>query len=287
MILIVDSGSTKTDWCFVSHNNATLTIHTKGINPVVQSQEEIRQTIETELPNKARQKAINLNDVDKIHYYGAGCVADKTHIIEQMLRDVFPENAAITVESDIMAACHALCGRREGMVCILGTGSNSCLYDGQQMTLHTPPLGFILGDEGSGAALGKIIVNAVFKGLLPEQLCQSFTEETHMQMSDIINNVYRQPSPNRFLASLSQFAARHIDNPAIERLVIMNFEQFINNNLRQYANSGAVPVINAIGSIAHYYSRQLQKAAENNGFTVGKILKSPMSGLIEYYKMTL
>ena len=186
-----------------------------------------------------------------------------------------------------MAACHALCGRREGMVCILGTGSNSCLYDGQQMTLHTPPLGFILGDEGSRAALGKIILNAVFKGLLPEQLCQSFTEETRMQMSDIINNVYRQPSPNRFLASLSQFAARHIDNPAIERLVIMNFEQFINNNLRQYTSSGAAPVINAIGSIAHYYSRQLQKAAENNGFTVGKILKSPMSGLIEYYKMTL
>ena len=180
MTLIVDSGSTKTDWCFLSHSNTTLTIQTKGINPVVQSQEEIRQTIETELPNKARQEAINLNDVDKIHYYGAGCVADKTHIIVQMLRNVFPENAEITVESDIMAACHALCGRREGMVCILGTGSNSCLYDGQQMTLHTPPLGFILGDEGSGAALGKIIVNAVFKRLLPEQLCQSFTEETRI-----------------------------------------------------------------------------------------------------------
>ena len=287
MILIVDSGSTKTDWCFVSHKHTTHIIHTKGINPVVQSQEEVRQTIEVDMEVEARQKAINLNDVDQIHYYGAGCVADKTHIIGQMLRNVFHKNAAITIESDIMAACHALCGNKEGLVCILGTGSNSCLYDGQKMTLHTPPLGFILGDEGSGAALGKLIVNAVFKGLLSQQLCNSFKEETQLELSDIINNVYRQPAPNRFLASLSQFAARHIDNPDIEQLVIMNFEQFINKNLRQYISSGATPVINAIGSIAHYYSRQLQKAAENDGFTVGKILKSPMSGLIEYYKMTL
>ena len=270
MILIVDSGSTKTDWCFVSHKHTTHTIHTKGINPVVQSQEEVRQTIEVDMEVEARQKAINLNDVDQIHYYGAGCVADKTQIIGQMLRNVFHKNAAITIESDIMAACHALCGNKEGLVCILGTGSNSCLYDGQKMTLHTPPLGFILGDEGSGAALGKLIVNAVFKGLLSQQLCNSFKEET-----------------NRFLASLSQFAARHIDNPDIEQLVIMNFEQFINKNLRQYISSGATPVINAIGSIAHYYSIQLHKAAEINGYTVGKILKSPINGLLEYYKMTL
>lgn len=257
MILIVDSGSTKTDWCFVSHKHTTHIIHTKGINPVVQSQEEVRQTIEVDMEVEARQKAINLNDVDQIHYYGAGCVADKTHIIGQMLRNVFHKNAAITIESDIMAACHALCGNKEGLVCILGTGSNSCLYDGQKMTLHTPPLGFILGDEGSGAALGKLIVNAVFKGLLSQQLCNSFKEETQLELSDIINNVYRQPAPNRFLASLSQFAARHIDNPDIEQLVIMNFEQFINKNLRQYISSGATPVINAIGSIAHYYSIQL------------------------------
>lgn len=287
MILIVDSGSTKTDWCFVSHKHTTHTIHTKGINPVVQSQEEVRQTIEVDMEVEARQKAINLNDVDQIHYYGAGCVADKTHIIGQMLRNVFHKNAAITIESDIMAACHALCGNKEGLVCILGTGSNSCLYDGQKMTLRTPPLGFILGDEGSGAALGKLIVNAVFKGLLSQQLCNSFKEETQLELSDIINNVYRQPAPNRFLASLSQFAARHIDNPDIEQLVIMNFEQFINKNLRQYISSGATPVINAIGSIAHYYSIQLHKAAEINGYTVGKILKSPINGLLEYYKMTL
>lgn len=287
MILIVDSGSTKTDWCFVSHKHTTHIIHTKGINPVVQSQEEVRQTIEVDMEVEARQKAINLNDVDQIHYYGAGCVADKTHIIGQMLRNVFHKNAAITIESDIMAACHALCGNKEGLVCILGTGSNSCLYDGQKMTLHTPPLGFILGDEGSGAALGKLIVNAVFKGLLSQQLCNSFKEETQLELSDIINNVYRQPAPNRFLASLSQFAARHIDNPDIEQLVIMNFEQFINKNLRQYISSGATPVINAIGSIAHYYSIQLHKAAEINGYTVGKILKSPINGLLEYYKKTL
>ena len=189
MILIVDSGSTKTDWCFVSHKHTTHTIHTKGINPVVQSQEEVRQTIEVDMEVEARQKAINLNDVDQIHYYGAGCVADKTHIIGQTLRNVFHKNAAITIESDIMAACHALCGNKEGLVCILGTGSNSCLYDGQKMTLHTPPLGFILGDEGSGAALGKLIVNAVFKGLLSQQLCNSFKEETQLELSDIINNV--------------------------------------------------------------------------------------------------
>lgn len=287
MILIVDSGSTKTDWCFVYDKYTTHIIQTKGINPVVQSQEDIKQTIEDEFVNKSRHKEIDLHDVHHIYYYGAGCVTDKKYIIEQLLKKVFHNNTTISVESDIMAACHALCGKEEGLVCILGTGSNSCLYDGQKMTLQTSPLGFILGDEGSGAALGKLIVNAVFKGLLPKQLCNSFTEETQLQLSDIINNVYRQPAPNRFLASLSQFAARHIDDDNIEQLVIMNFDQFIKNNLRQYVSYGAKPVINAIGSIAYYYSQQLQKAAESNGYTVGKILKSPMSGLIEYYTMTL
>lgn len=190
-------------------------------------------------------------------------------------------DAKIHVADDLLGAARALCGHKAGIACILGTGSNSCLYDGKNIVVHTPALGYVLGDEGSGAVLGRKFLNAVLKQTLPENIRKLFLQESGLDMAEVINRVYRSPAPNRFLASMSKYIHGYLDEKEVRDIVIDNFEDFIRNNILAYGDK--FRTINVVGSIAYHYKEQLTEAASRNGFQIGKIIKNPIEGLIEYH----
>ena len=187
----------------------------------------------------------------------------------------------VEVSTDMLAAARGLCGHQAGIACIMGTGSNSCYYDGEKIVQNVSPLGFILGDEGSGACLGKLLVGDLLKNQLGAELKEEFLSQYNLTPADIIDRVYRKPFPNRFLASLSPFLAQHIDNPGIRNLVLGSFKAFLKRNVMQYDYNNTP--VHFIGSVAFYYQEVLSQAAYETGICLGTILKSPMEGLIAYH----
>lgn len=281
MKLIVDSGSTKTDWCFAELSDVYVLVHTDGINPVVQSYDEILSVVQEQMLPRAKQQSLDLASLEEVYFYGAGCTPELRSVVEKALRVVVGEKPPVYVDSDLLAAARALCGTDSGIACILGTGSNSCYYDGEEIKEHTPALGYILGDEGSGAVLGRNFINGILKGTLSQNLRDEFFEEYQTSQADIIDKVYHSATPNRFLASLSKFILVHIVDECLEALVVRNFENFIISNIRNYSETR--PVINAVGSVAFFYRKQLEQAAVSQGYKLGKILKSPLEGLLDYH----
>ncbi len=296
MILIADSGSTKADWTLLhsphpQHWDVIATFHTQGITPIHQSSDVIRQILGHELMPQLstfpRASLVNsraletplLQQID-ISFYGSGCTPAHVPEMKRRLSEFFP-TSKIEIHSDLMAAARALCGREPGIACILGTGANSCLYDGEQMVQNTPAMGYILGDEGSGAVLGRLFMNALYKGRLPQQLREDFEKETRLTQQDIIQKVYREPQANRFLASTSEFISRHLDVEPLRQLVVQNFRDFFSHNIVPYQRPD-LPV-SFVGSMAYHYENELQEAARAESFTVGKVMKSPMEGLIAYH----
>ena len=270
MILLADSGSTKTDWVLVDKagGGTVASTCTSGINPVHQQPDVIRQSIPADIT------------ADEVYFYGAGCTPANTPMMHALLADCFP-GAAVEVQSDLMAAAHALCGRQEGIACILGTGANSGLYDGSRMVQNTPALGYILGDEGSGAVLGRLFMNAIFKEPAFAAVRDDFLAQQQLTMADIIRRVYREPMANRFLASVSLYVGQHLDNELLHKLVVDNFRQFFRRNVAPYRRPD-LPV-HFVGSMAHHYPDQLAEAAQTEGFSVGRVVRSPMDGLISYH----
>ena len=200
--------------------------------------------------------------------------------VQDVIRELLP-GCTVEVESDLLGAARALCGREAGIACILGTGSNSCLYDGRNIVEHTPPLGYILGDEGSGSFLGKSLLNGLFKGLLPESLKQSFCDKYCLSLSDIIGRVYRQPAPNTFLASLVPFIAEHRTEPAIHDMLTDAFRLFITNNIAIYGHK-EMP-INCVGGIAYQFEEELRAAAAAKGMQIGCVLRRPIERIVQYH----
>lgn len=279
MILIADSGSTKTDWCVVSENTVVQRIYSKGFNPFFQSEEEIKKELTDSLLPQ-----LPAGELDAVHFYGAGCTPEKAPIMQRAIADCLPMPVSgnVRADADMLAAARGLCGHAPGIACILGTGSNSCFYDGEKIVRNVSPLGFILGDEGSGAVLGKLLVGDLLKNQLPSALKEEFMERFALTVPEIIDRVYRQPFPNRFLAGLSPFLARHLDEPAIHSLVLNSFKSFLRRNVMQY-DFQKFPA-HFIGSIAFSYKEVLQEAASQTGVRIGKILQSPMEGLIRYHQ---
>ena len=275
MILIADSGSTKTDWTVIKDDKTTELIQTKGINPFFQSKEEIATEIETSLLQHLPSKSFK-----GIYFYGAGCAFDKVEIVKEAIQ-VHLQADEVLVNSDMLAAAHALCGTNSGIACILGTGSNSCSYDGVEITANVSPLGFILGDEGSGAVLGKLFIGSLLKNQLKPGLKEEFLKEYNLTPGDIIDRVYRQPFPNRYLASLSPFIKKHIEEPSVHSLVLDSFKEFFKRNVMQYDYQKES--VHFIGSIAYHYEDIIREAALEMGIKMGRTLKSPMKGLIEYH----
>ena len=275
MILIADSGSTKTDWCLVDNGVLVKQIFTKGTNPFFQTEDEISAEVsENLLPYLDTAK------VDAVWFYGAGCAfPEKNEIVRAAIARHL--DVPIEVGSDLLGAARGLCGRQPGIACILGTGSNSCFYDGKEIVSNVSPLGFILGDEGSGAVLGKMLVGDVLKNQLPAALKEEFLARYELTPAIILERVYKKPFPNRFLASLSPFLVEHLDVPEIHTLVLNGFKAFFDRNVKQY-DYKQYPV-HLIGSLAFYYRPVLQEAAEQMGVRLGTIKQSPMEGLISYH----
>lgn len=278
MILIADCGSTKIDWCVVNDGKVVEQIFTSGINALLMTEEQIRETLAAELAEKVKDYAI-----ESVYYYGAGCLFDDICAnVRRAIAHNVPTAKTIEVHSDLLAAARALCGQNEGIACILGTGSNSCYYNGKEIVDNVSPLGYILGDEGSGAVLGKLLVGDVLKNQLPKELCEKFLTEYDLDRQKIIEGVYKKPAANRFLASLSPFLIKNIEEPAIHRLVLNAFKSFFVRNIENYSNYKSMPV-SFVGSVAFYYKDVLAEAAKALDITIGTIIKSPMEGLVKYH----
>lgn len=275
-ILIADSGGTKTAWALASDDGCATYYTTQGINPFHQDRDEIARILTAEL-----QPQLGDSRVGSVFFYGSGCREEQRPMMERVLRRCFPQATTVDVNGDLLGAAHAVCGQDEGIAAILGTGANSCLYDGETIVANTPPLGYILGDEGSGAVLGRLFINALYKGLLPARLKDVFEQTVGMSMSDVIARVYQQPLANRFLASLSPFIHDHIGVEAVREIVVTNFRDFFRRNVTAYHRAD-LPV-GFVGSVANAYKDELRAAAEAEGFAVGVVTDSPLQALLRFH----
>jgi N-acetylglucosamine kinase-like BadF-type ATPase len=277
MQLIADSGSTKTNWSLTDGKSVLKEIFTLGINPFYQSEHEISDEIEKHLKPK-----LNDYSIKSITFYGAGCsFPEKKAFVANALGKHFP-NAVIEIQSDLLGAARSLFGRKEGIACILGTGSNSCYYDGKQIVENVSPLGFMLGDEGSGAVLSKTLVADCLKKQMPERLSKKFFDQYDLTPATIMESVYKKPFPNRFLAKFTPFLSENMEEPAIYNIVAQGFDSFFKRNILQYPEGKQVGFI---GSVAYHFRGILEDIAKNQGFTVSKIEQNPMSGLITYHSI--
>lgn len=282
MILIADCGSTKTDWCLLNNKKLEKQVFTCGMNAVMLTEEEIRTRIERELMPELDGRNDD-NNITKVYFYGAGCISTVVcNNVANAIKANIPTAETVEVNTDLLAAARALCGHESGIACILGTGSNSCLYDGSRIVANVSPLGYILGDEGSGAVLGKLFIGDVLKNQVPKEVGDAFLSEYRMDLLGIIQRVYREPQANRFLASVTPFISKYIDVPAIHDMVLGSFNAFFRRNVLQYNGAKQYPV-NFVGSIAYYFRDLLKEAAAANGCTIGTIQKSPMDNLLKFH----
>lgn len=277
MILLADSGSTKTDWGLVENGKLVKRLRTSGMNPFQMSEEAITEEIKTHLVPELPGTVL-----DEVHFYGAGCTKEKQPIVERALRANLTINGECEVASDMLGAARGICGHKPGIACILGTGSNSCSYDGKNLVKNVSPLGFILGDEGSGAVLGKLLVGDVLKNQMPEAITKRFFEKYKLTSAEIIDRVYRRPKPNTFLASFVPFLEENIDEPKIYNLVKESFRSFLRRNVMQYDGWQTLP-IGFNGSIAKIYKKPLLEALEEEGMHLGRIIQAPMEAMVEYH----
>lgn len=285
-ILLADSGSTKTDWAIAEEGRICHRFQTKGINPVFQHEEEIVSEIAHALLPEMEKLRLPpteaTNGVESIFFYGAGCASStQKETVRRAVSRCFPSSTHIQVESDMLAAARALCGNEAGIACILGTGSNSCFYDGKEITANVSPLGFILGDEGSGAYMGKVLVGDLLKNQLPAGMKEEFMATYGLQPADIIERVYRQPFPNRFLAGFSPFIGRHLHEPPIRNLALNGFKAFIRRNVMQYDYRRHS--VHFTGSVAFHFREVLAQAAAESDIRMGRVCQSPLEGLVAYH----
>lgn len=279
-ILIADSGSTKTDWVLLKGNGNIIRQQTIGFNPYFQSSDDISKELKQSLLPVLHD---HLSGITKIAYYGAGCSSeDKIELVKQALQLAF-RGILSEVNHDLLASARALCGREEGIACILGTGSNSCLYDGQRIIENVPSLGYLFGDHGSGAVIGKTFVQHYFDGKLPAHLSQAF-ELSGYNRETVLENVYKRPMPNRYLANIVSFMRQYNDDRFIKNLIKNCFSDFFDHQVSKYTHAKHLP-IHSVGSIGFYYKPMLEEAAKEKGFSLGKVIKSPMEGLMAYHQL--
>jgi N-acetylglucosamine kinase-like BadF-type ATPase len=276
MILLADGGSTKVDWRLVDGVKEIKQISTKGANPFFRSREEISEEIKAVL-----KPILNGYAIKSVHFFGAGCANQEKNAI---VRDAIADNintSDIEVGTDLIAAARGLCGTNKGIACILGTGSNSCFYDGEEIKENISPLGYVLGDEGSGAVLGRLFVGACLKNQLTKGLKEKFLKEYDLNPGTILDKVYKQPLANRFLASFSPFIVQNIQDKTIYSLVYNAFKEFFVKNVMQYDYKNND--VHFTGSVAYHYSDLLRKVSADLNIKTGTIAQSPMEGLIKYY----
>lgn len=278
MKIIADSGSTKTDWCLVNAAGEVKTVQTTGLNPYFLDEDGVLNILKKDL-----YPFLDNKKVEQVFFYGSGCALPHKKQVLQYALDFFFMHADVEVENDLLGAARALCGKENGLVCILGTGSSSCVYDGQQISERLPSLGFLLGDEGSGAQLGKQMLIAALNKELPDHLQKLFEQKYTCELSEILDKVYRQPFPNRFLASFVEFMSENKTDSFIKNLVGLAFDDFFKKQVLRYPNAQKYP-LHFVGSVSFVFSDELRKSAQNHGLTISKIEQTPLNGLIEFHK---
>lgn len=275
--LVADSGATKTEWCLLEGKKKR-TIITQGISPYFLSPQEIENVLLKELVPKLKKKL-----PDDIFYYGTGLAnTDNVRLIKKVLRKVFP-GAKAHADHDMMAAARALCGDEKGVACILGTGSNSCFFDGRKMIRNRPGLGYVLGDEGSGAYLGKKVVQYYLYETFDEELTYRFNIKYSTNRMEILDHVYKKPFPNRYLAAFAVFLAENRGHYMVENIIEDGLNDFFYAHLNKYPEIWRYPV-HFVGGVAYGFKDVLTELCRTYEFELGKVMKNPMEGLIDYYR---
>ena len=275
--LIADSGSTKCEWCLL-YNGKKKIINTHGISPYFVKREQIVDLLEQDLVPELKNV-----EIEELHFYGTGMGNPSNEkIVRLALKEVF-STADITLEDDLLGAARALCGHEKGIACILGTGANSCYYNGKKIVKNSPGLGYVLGDEGSGAYLGKKVIQYYLYNTFDEDLMHLFNKHFNVSKDDILDSVYKKPLANRYLASYAIFLAENRGHYMIENIIEDGLNDFVFNHLYKYEESWKMP-INFTGSIAFGFKDVLQDLCNTYELELGKVLQSPMDGLVEFHK---
>ncbi len=279
MILIADSGSTKTDWIlWVPKTNEVFKYKTKGLNPYFTKSSEITEEMFEHFA------ADDLEQLEEIFFYGSGCGSiDSKSIVFEGINNAC-KNATIHIEHDLMASARALLGKKKGIACILGTGSNACLYDGEFVTNEAVSFGYIMGDEGSGNHLGRMLLKAIFNGKAPAEVVEDFKQKyPHLDLSRLLDQLYNLPNPNRFLASFSPFILSHQKNDFVISLIESSFNQFLDEFVIDLNDDKSLP-ISFQGSIAWTYRTILDKVLTERGYMLGNIIKQPIDTLLDFHQ---
>ncbi len=275
--LLADSGSTKTEWCLLN-GRSRKTFYTQGLSPYFLSAEQIEYIIKEELKPRLKKTA-----PEEIYFYGTGCSnTENVKEVRKAIQKVF-ETATVHVDHDLMGAARALCGHDKGIACILGTGSNSCFYNGKKIMKNSPGLGYVLGDEGSGAYLGKKVIQYFLYKTFDEDLMDRFNAKYHTNSDEILTAVYKQPLPNRYLASFVTFLVENRGHYMIENIIEDSFNDFFFNHVYKYRESWTMP-INFTGSVAYGFRDVLKDMCTSYELQLGKVLKKPMDGLVKFHQ---
>lgn len=278
-MIIADSGSTKTTWRISNNGYEFFDFNTDGINPYFQSAQDISNIVKNQLFPQLNDSLIGALDI--LHFYGAGCSnSEKTNIVSSGLKSGF-EKWEVNVEHDLLASARALLGNESGIACILGTGSNSCLYLNGIIAENIPSWGYQFGDFGSGAHIGKELIQAYANNQYSDSLKKEL-EKTGIDRETILNNVYQKPLPNRYLASYSKIAGNFLNNNEINELVVSCFEKFFKHQVEIYTDFSKYPV-SFVGSVAFHFTKQLHEAAKRRNIKLGTTLKEPIDGLFNYH----
>ncbi len=290
MRLIIDAGSTKMEWILMEGNVVKSRFMTEGFNPNYSDRhclENIINLVETRLiaspnndcPVSRRDESTSLQ---AMHYYGTGCGNPQNcQMIKEVFQYRFPD-AEIYVTHDLMAACHAVLGHEKGIACILGTGSNACVYDGEKLVDKAVSLGYLVGDEGSGMHIGKEVLRAYFYGFMPEDLRRQFEAKYHLELKDFIQHLYHEAQPSKYLASFAEFAGEYKAHPYVQGLVKGCFKAFVEAFILRFDECRSLKV-GFVGSVAYYFNDVLEETLADCGLTLGKVLKAPAEGLVRYY----
>jgi N-acetylglucosamine kinase-like BadF-type ATPase len=277
-ILLADSGATKCEWCLAETKKRTKTVFTQGISPYFLSTPQIETIIRTELlPNFKK-----VPPIEAVYYYGTGCSnPENVKIVKKAIANSFP-GSKVQVSTDLMGAARALCGDEKGIACILGTGSNSCYYNGKKIVKNSPGLGYVLGDEGSGAYLGRKVLQYFLYNTFDEELRYKFDAKYATTNMEILENVYKKPLPNRYLASYTLFLAENRGHYMIENIIEDGLNDFFFSHLCKYTESWTMP-IHFVGGVSFAFSDIIKDLCHSYEFEMGTILKNPMEGLIQYH----
>jgi glucosamine kinase len=273
---IAESGSTKTIWVFLNGDQEHMRVESIGLNPFFVDVDEVRQ-VTAEVGRK-----VGIEELNTVHFYGSGCSSpDRNQRISDGINLAW-KTKNVRVYHDLLAAARALCQRESGIVGILGTGSNSCVYDGTEITDNIPAMGFMIGDEGSGTSIGRRLLQAWSYREMENNVKKAFELKFSLTKEKALHALYYEPKPNRFLASLASFCADHIEDPFIKDILHESFEGFVLRHIKKYKGASKLP-IHFVGSIAYYYQDILGAVLRDNGLILGRIIQSPIDALVKFH----